>query len=102
MSNSINNNNNNNNSNGLSQDEIRKIVINMVADIVKQKYDNMALYNEKTNKAISTIQNEKVSGKYHITPFDDTGSDKMNNIVKNLTVLLTAICLLYTSPSPRD
>ena len=89
MSNSINN--NNNNSNGLSQDEIRKIVINMVADIVKQKYDNMALYNEKTNKAISTIQNEKVSGKYHITPFDDTGSDKMNNIVKNLTVLLTAI-----------
>ena len=91
MSNSINNNNNNNNSNGLSQDEIRKIVINMVADIVKQKYDNMALYNEKTNKAISTIQNEKVSGKYHITPFDDTGSDKMNNIVKNLTVLLTAI-----------
>ena len=90
MSNSINN-NNNNNSNGLSQDEIRKIVINMVADIVKQKYDNMALYNEKTNKAISTIQNEKVSGKYHITPFDDTGSDKMNNIVKNLTVLLTAI-----------
>ena len=90
MNTSINNNNNSNN-NGLSQDEIRKILINTVADIVKQKYDNMALYNEKTNKAISTIQNEKVSKKYHITPFDDTGSDKMNNIVINLTILFTAI-----------
>ena len=63
----------------------------MVADIVKQKYDDMAVYNERTTQAISTIQNEKGSGKYHIAQFDDTGSDETNNIVKNLTVLFTAI-----------
>ena len=91
MSDSNSSNNSSNNNNGLSQDEIRKILINMVADIVKQKYDNMAVYNEKTNKAISTIQNEKASGKYSVTPFDDTDSDKTDNIVKNLTTLLSAI-----------